>query len=168
MLLHPQQIPIAAMKWIGFFDNFEGRIARKTFWLASVVVFVIEVIIAAIAAATVEEFAGEGAGDLTMDFVLFFFLYPQFIISLKRGHDRNISTWVIVVWYIVLALFDVFRFAGWLRTNPNQNVFSIENLVAFVFIMIAGVISLALLIELGFRRGTYGPNRYGADPLAKA
>jgi uncharacterized membrane protein YhaH (DUF805 family) len=28
------------------------------------------------------------------------------------------------------------------------------------------VLGLALLIELGFRRGTIGPNRYGPDPLA--
>jgi uncharacterized membrane protein YhaH (DUF805 family) len=34
--------------------------------------------------------------------------------------------------------------------------------------MITGIVSLALLIELGFRRGTPGPNRYGPDPLAKA
>jgi uncharacterized membrane protein YhaH (DUF805 family) len=34
--------------------------------------------------------------------------------------------------------------------------------------MIAGIISLALLIELCFRRGVNGPNRYGTDPLAKA
>ena len=30
------------------------------------------------------------------------------------------------------------------------------------------VLLLALIIELGFRKGTPGPNRYGPDPLAKA
>jgi len=28
------------------------------------------------------------------------------------------------------------------------------------------VFGLALLVELGFRRGTAGPNQYGPDPLA--
>ena len=27
------------------------------------------------------------------------------------------------------------------------------------------VLALALIIDLGFRRGTVGPNRYGPDPL---
>jgi uncharacterized membrane protein YhaH (DUF805 family) len=30
------------------------------------------------------------------------------------------------------------------------------------------VVGLALLVELGFRRGTVGPNQYGPDPLAKS
>ena len=155
------------MKWIRFFANFDGRISRKTFWLASISVLVIEVLIAAAAAATAEEFADEATGDLAMDIVLFAFLYPQFAISVKRGHDRNISTWVIGAWYVVLAMSDILRFFGWLRSSPNQNVLSSANLISFAFIMIAGIISLALLIELGFRRGTRGPNRYGPDPLAK-
>ena len=155
------------MKWICFFANFDGRISRKTFWLASIAVLVIELLIAAAAAATAEEFADEATGDLAMDIVLFAFLYPQFAISVKRGHDRNISTWVIGAWYVALALSDILRFFGWLRSSPNQNVLSSANLISFAFIMIAGIISLALLIELGFRRGTRGPNRYGPDPLAK-
>jgi uncharacterized membrane protein YhaH (DUF805 family) len=155
------------MKWIRFFANFDGRISRKTFWLASIAVLVIELLIAAAAAATAEEFADEATGDLAMDIVLFAFLYPQFAISVKRGHDRNISTWVIGAWYVALAMSDILRCFGWLRSSPNQNVLSSANLISFAFIMIAGIISLALLIELGFRRGTRGPNRYGPDPLAK-
>jgi uncharacterized membrane protein YhaH (DUF805 family) len=40
------------MKWIRFFCNFEGRIPRKTFWFGNIAVFVLDVIVAAIAAAT--------------------------------------------------------------------------------------------------------------------
>jgi uncharacterized membrane protein YhaH (DUF805 family) len=156
------------MKWISFFGNFDGRISRKTFWLASIAVFVVQIVIAVIAAVTAEGMANEAAGDMAMDIVLFIFLYPQFVISVKRGHDRNISTSVISAAFVLLALFDVLRFAGWLRTHPNQNTFSAANLISFAFILIVGVISLALLVELGFRRGTSGPNRYGRDPLAKA
>ena len=59
------------MKWIRFFGNFEGRIPRKIFWLANIVVFVFEMIVAAIAAASVAGFAGETAGDMTMHIVTF-------------------------------------------------------------------------------------------------
>jgi uncharacterized membrane protein YhaH (DUF805 family) len=156
------------MEWISFFGNFDGRISRKTFWLTGIVVFIIQFLIAVVAAVAAEAMASETAGDTAMDIVLFVFLYPQFVISVKRGHDRNISTWVIGVAYVLLALFDVLRFAGWLRTPLNQNTFSSANLMSFAFILIVGVVSLALLVELGFRRGTVGPNSYGPDPLAKA
>ena len=110
------------MKWIRFFGNFEGRIPRKTFWLANIVVFVFEVIVAAIAAASVEGFAGETAGDMTMHIVTFAFLYPQFVIALKRAHDLEMSSQVIYAWYIVLAVYSVLvRFAGWLWINLTQN-----------------------------------------------
>jgi uncharacterized membrane protein YhaH (DUF805 family) len=154
------------MKWISFFGNFDGRISRKTFWLAGIVVFIIQILIAVVAAVAAEAMANEAAGDMAMDVVLFVFLYPQFVISVKRGHDRSISTWVISAAFVLLALFDVLRFAGWLRTHPNQNTLSAANLISFAFIVIVGVVSLALLIELGFRRGTPGANRYGPDPLA--
>src|SRR5271156_118530 len=97
------------MNWIRLFTNFEGRITRKTFWLASIAVFVIEIVLVSVAAATVEEFANEAAGDVAMDIGLLVFLYPQFVISLKRGHDRNISAWVIGACYVVLAMFELLR-----------------------------------------------------------
>jgi len=31
-----------------------------------------------------------------------------------------------------------------------------------------GAFALALFFDLGFRKGTAGPNRYGRDPLAKS
>ena len=51
--------------------------------------------------------------------------------------------------------------------NPDPSVFSLRPLFAIMFVLIVGVIGLAVLIELGFRRGTPGPNRYGPDPLEK-
>ena len=108
------------IKWISFFGDFDGRISRRTFWLTGIVVFIIQILIAVAAAVAAEAIANEAAGDMAMDIVLFVFLYPQFVISVKRGHDRNISTWMIGVAYILLALFDVLRFAGWLRTHPKS------------------------------------------------
>jgi Protein of unknown function (DUF805) len=81
------------MKWIVFFASVDGRIGRKTFWQALIAVSVIQVVIGAIAAATAEPMANEAVGDMAMGIVLFIFFYPQFVISAKRGHDRNISTW---------------------------------------------------------------------------
>jgi uncharacterized membrane protein YhaH (DUF805 family) len=37
--------------------------------------------------------------------------------------------------------------------------------VSLAIVVPYGVFALALLVELGFRRGTVGPNQYGPDPL---
>jgi uncharacterized membrane protein YhaH (DUF805 family) len=71
------------------------------------------------------------------------------------------------VYYAVLIAYQLLAFAGWSNINPDPSVFSLRPLFAIMFVLIVGVIGLAVLIELGFRRGTPGPNRYGPDPLEK-
>jgi uncharacterized membrane protein YhaH (DUF805 family) len=157
------------MKWIRFFCNFEGRIPRKTFWFGNIAVFVLDVIVAAIAAATAEAFAGETAGYVTMHVVTIAFFYPQFAVALKRGHDLDMSSRVIYGWYIALVVdYGVIRLAAWVWRNFDQNVYSLVGLAfVLVFITVVGLVTIVMLIELGFRRGTRGPNKYGPDPLAK-
>jgi uncharacterized membrane protein YhaH (DUF805 family) len=150
------------------FYKLRGRIGRKTFWTASLIVVVVELVVATVAAAITQKLVNETAGHTAADIVMFLFLFPQFVIAVKRAHDRNISTWIVSAWLVMLAITDVLDFFGWLPTRINLNVFSPENLLLFAYIMIAGIVSLALLIELCFRRVTSGPNRYGPDPLAKA
>jgi uncharacterized membrane protein YhaH (DUF805 family) len=157
------------MKLIRFFANFEGRIPRRTFWLANIAVFIVDVVVATIAAATAEVVAGETAGYVTMYIVTVAFFYPQFVIALKRAHDLNMLDRTIYAWYIALIVdYVVIRLTLWAWNHYDQNVYSLVAL-AFVlmFITAVGVVTIVLLIELGFRRGTRGPNRYGPDPLAK-
>jgi uncharacterized membrane protein YhaH (DUF805 family) len=48
-------------------------------------------------------------------------------------------------------------------TGTEDEPTMISVLIAVPFTILA----LFLLVELGFRRGTLGPNQYGPDPLAK-
>ncbi len=56
----------------------------------------------------------------------------------------------------VLDLLTVLELTG---TDDQPSLLSIGIAVPFT------VLSLFLLVELGFRRGTVGPNQYGPDPL---
>ena len=56
-----------------------------------------------------------------------------------------------------LDLLDVLGVAG---TNEEPSALSLIIAVPFT------VLGLALLVELGFRKGTTGPNPHGPDPLA--
>jgi uncharacterized membrane protein YhaH (DUF805 family) len=64
----------------------------------------------------------EFVSNHTADIVMFLFLVPQFLIAVKRAHDRNISTWVVSAWLVMLATTDVLDFFGQLPIRINLNV----------------------------------------------
>ena len=76
-----------------------------------------------------------------------------FAIGVKRLHDRNKSGWLIVLFYAVPSIL------GGIANTSEQAVAS------FVLGLGSLVISIWGLVELGFLRGTVGPNAYGPDPL---
>ena len=72
------------------FQQFRRPHHPQNVWLANGVVRLVEVIVTAIAAAGIEQFAGETAADLTTNVLIVVFLYPGFVIALKRAHDCDI------------------------------------------------------------------------------
>ena len=129
------------------FTSFEGRIPRKTFWLAILVMIVISWILQFIlfaifgtsmmpdATLTPEEQMAQaenmmGAMMIPLVILMLITLWPSLAIYTKRWHDRNKSGW----WSLIMLV-------------P----------------IIGGC---WLLVECGFLRGTEGPNNYGPDPIA--
>jgi uncharacterized membrane protein YhaH (DUF805 family) len=100
--------------------------------------------------------------------ILLAFAYPKFVIDVKRGHDRNIRMWIIGAVYAATIARSILIEFGWLVELPDQNVMSPINVASFLAALVVGIVALALLIELGFRKGTPGPNQYGPDPLGKS
>jgi uncharacterized membrane protein YhaH (DUF805 family) len=140
------------MDWRYLLDNFDGRISRKTFWIAIIPVGIGN-ILAYLAADYIQ-------GDQLSAIVDLAFNYPEFAIAVKRGHDRNLPIWLIGILFGVSVLQDFFTVIGWVSTDEQQST------LVFIIAISYTVFELALLIELGFRKGTDGPNQYGPDPLA--
>ena len=140
------------MDWAYPFNSFEGRISRQTFWIGMVIVTVAEIFGHLIAEAI--------QGDRLSAIVDLAFTYPEFAVAVKRAHDRNLPLWLLIVFFgggAVLDLLTVLELAG---STEQPSVLSLFIAVPFT------VLLMALLIELGFRRGTIGPNQYGPDPVA--
>ena len=140
------------MDWVYLLNSFEGRISRRTFWIAMAVLISAELLAHFIAQAL--------QGDRLSAIVDLAFTYPEFAIAAKRAHDRDLPLWILIVFFgggAVLDLLTVLELAG---SNEQPSVLSLVIAVPFTVLMVA------LLIELGFRRGTIGPNQYGPDPVA--
>ncbi len=137
--------------WNYLLWRFDGRIGRRTFWIAFLTVAAVEVM----CHLTVLSLGMERLSAT----VSLAFGYPEFAILAKRGHDRNISTWVPGVFYAYSVFIDFVMVIGAAGTqNEPSPLLALLSLPWLVF-------AIALLIDFGFRRGTFGPNRFGPDPL---
>jgi uncharacterized membrane protein YhaH (DUF805 family) len=139
------------MDWAYLLNSFEGRISRKTFWIAMAVLAAAEIFAHFLAEAL--------QGDRLSAIVDLAFTYPEFAIAAKRAHDRDLPIWILIVFFVGGALLDLFTVLGLAGSNEEPSVLSLIIAVPFTVMLVA------LMIELGFRRGTIGPNRYGPDPV---
>jgi uncharacterized membrane protein YhaH (DUF805 family) len=134
--------------WHYLLTSFDGRISRQPFWIAMGALVVAE-IAAHVVAQRLE-------GERLSAIVDLAFTYPEFAVAAKRGHDRNVPTWVPGLLFALGAVIGLFTVLG-LR-GTGQGTFNLFALAVSIF-------GIALLVDFGFRRGTPGPNRYGPDPL---
>ena len=129
--------------------SFRGRINRMPYWLVSLAMLIC---VAAVFALVAANGSWQSAAPLLLLFVPW--IWIGFALAVKRLHDRNKSAWWLIVFYVLPGLLE-----------------SMGNVVggAEIVLLIASMaISIWALVELGFLRGTPGPNDYGPDPLAGA
>jgi uncharacterized membrane protein YhaH (DUF805 family) len=142
---------ILPMDWAYLLNSFDGRIGRQTFWIAFGVVMVAEIF---------GHFIAEQIqGDRLSAIVDLAFTYPEFAIAAKRGQDRNMPLWLIGAFFAAGVLLDLLTVLDLAGTDEAPSAIALIIAVPFT------VLGLVLLVELGFRKGTTGPNRYGPDPL---
>ena len=122
------------------FFSMDGRINRGKFWLALLVLLIIQwavYLAAAVYFGATQMAEYDPNQPPPTGFLIFFavlilaFLWPSLCVYAKRWHDRDKSGW-----WTLIAL-----------------------------IPIAG--GIWLLVECGLLRGTDGENRFGPDPLAR-
>ena len=142
------------MDWGYLFNSFDGRIGRQTFWIALAIVTAAE-----IAGHLIAE---QIEGDRLSAIVDVAFIYPEFAVAVKRAHDRNMPVWLLLAFFAASAVLDLIAVLGLAGTTDEPSTLSLVIAVPFT------IFGLALLVELGFRRGTIGPNQYGPDPVAKS
>jgi len=148
--------------------TYTGRINRAKYWLALAIYLAITVLLIAIGlimfgssllAIGDEEtddivvgLLSRGIGFTLIVLVVYIpMVISGFMIGIKRLHDRDKSGWWLLVFYVLPGVLNMIG----------------ESLAAggLIFSLASLAVSLWALVELGFLRGTAGPNRYGPDPL---
>lgn len=125
------------MDWGKFLLSFDGRIGRKAYWLFTVALIVIFLILGVVAGGSMAAGVDPATGQPVMPsipiwmwLVYLAVIWPSLAVQAKRWHDQDKSAWWILI-----------------------------NFVPFI----GGLISL---IMCGFIAGTPGPNRFGEGPMA--
>jgi uncharacterized membrane protein YhaH (DUF805 family) len=142
--------------------GFEGRISRTQFWIGLVIVVAAELILMWLLDIP---FSPDEMKEFSVRLIEFAIqvvvLYPTAAIAVKRLHDRD-KPGIYVLWLVGLTLLIALTNLVGLTGDPRD-----MNWLDYVLGLSTVVIVLAFLVELGFRRGTAGENRYGPDPLVQ-
>jgi uncharacterized membrane protein YhaH (DUF805 family) len=138
------------MDWIYLFTSLNGRISRQTFWIGFAFLIAAELANSSLAY-IIESERLRAIPDLALT-------YLEFALATKRANDRNLPPWVVALFFGINTALDLFiLFTG---------TFDPEGPIAEIITVPFAILGVILLVELGFRRGTEGPNRFGPDPLA--
>jgi uncharacterized membrane protein YhaH (DUF805 family) len=127
--------------------SFHGRINRAPYWLTTLAIFAIVVALAVLGALS------GGLGGLVLVLLVLYIplLWTGLAIGAKRLHDRGKSAWWLLVFYVLPSVL------GGIADHLGG--------AGFIFHIAAAAVGIWGLVELGFLRGTVGPNQYGPDPL---
>ena len=161
------------------FFGFSGRINRGKYWLTLVIwllIWIVAIVVFALGGLAIfDRNLNDGSlpspEDLdafwrmvrdygALSLIILVFLIASWVsavaVGVKRLHDRDRSGWWIVLFYFGPAVLQAV-----------QNSAESATLVSILLGLGAFAVSIWALVELGFLRGTRGPNRFGADPLAR-
>lgn len=145
------------------FRAIEGRISRKQYWIGSLLLFLAMMIIVLIVASfhgTEAPGHANGASRSAEMLITALILAVSVPLVVKRLQDRNKSphyAWLLYGPALISAIGDKVGFTG---------TASELNMLGYALALFNLIIGIWFFIELGFLRGTPGPNGYGPDPLA--
>jgi uncharacterized membrane protein YhaH (DUF805 family) len=143
--------------------SFEGRIGRRTYWLATLALIVAVLVLTFSPFLLDSEAAAVLMLALTSQLVWLLSLWPMLAVGAKRLHDRDKNGWWLLVFWLLPAALVVGGFSIALFDDPRTGR-SGDFSTGLILVLASLPPALWGIVELGILPGTKGPNRYGADP----
>jgi uncharacterized membrane protein YhaH (DUF805 family) len=155
---------------VGNFTGMDGRINRQAWWIGVIVLIIVAIILNFILGAIMG--GGMPSLEQLMDpavmmayaqkqgwislIIGLITAYPYIALSVKRRHDRNNSGYDAIGLIVFSLLWSLIQALGLFTATGG-----IGMVVSIIFLIYA----IYMLVQLGFLKGTAGPNNYGPDPL---
>ncbi|WP_186767121.1 DUF805 domain-containing protein [Devosia ginsengisoli] len=150
---------------VALYTTTAGRISRKNWWIG-----VVGIIVASIVLSIILSLVGlNAAWAQLIVYVLLFF--PNWCIGLKRRQDRDNNGMDFKILMGVSGLLTLVQALGigvTMTDMGNGVVMPAPDAWLMVLYGLMGIFGIYMLVQLGFLKGTPGPNTYGADPLGYA
>ena len=142
--------------------SFKGRMGRQGFWILSFLALIAAVILNALvvyvcASLFGQSFEDADASPMTKPVHLAFIglaVWALAAVGAKRMHDRNHSAW----WMVALSPLVLVVLMPLLGPSPALET------SGGLLLLLCCPFALWLIVQLGFLKGTPGPNRFGPDP----
>ena len=175
------------------FFSFNGRISRKQFWLANLVLLIAYIILYFLLSPifglnpfNYDAMLGIGQGieppetehvlkenyarsSLLILFIDFLLLIPAVAVYIKRRHDQGShgqEIWFIFFLSLIISLIEI-NTIGYKVTQVGDWAFLETNLFIDIFLFMVSILIIYILFIAGFLKGDKGENEYGSDPLEK-
>jgi uncharacterized membrane protein YhaH (DUF805 family) len=155
---------------VGNFTGMDGRINRQAWWIGVVILIIVAIVLNFILGAVMG--GGMPSLEQMMDpafmasyaqkagwqslIIGLITAYPYIALSVKRRHDRNNNGYDAIGLIAFSLLWSLIQALGLLNATGG-----IGMVVSIIFLIYA----IYMLVQLGFLKGTAGPNNYGPDPL---
>ena len=145
----------------------DGRISRKTWWIGTLILFVVTLVIYFVLG-----LVGLGTANRWGPLIGYLIVvYPTLNLGTKRRHDRDSNGndyRILVGLYAVSTLLQALGIGYTATDVGNGTMMMMPDTWMGIVMVIVGLYGLYMLVQLGFLRGTNGSNSYGADPVLGA
>ncbi|MEQ9635297.1 MAG: DUF805 domain-containing protein [Devosia marina] len=143
----------------------EGRIGRQQWWIGIVVLIVISIV-----ASIVLSILSFGNGTVMAWFGVLInlaLIWPSYCVGIKRRHDRDnngTDLKILIAGSVLLNLLAATGI-GSSMTDMGGVMMPVPSIWLGALNLIFAIFAIYMLVQLGFLKGTAGPNNYGPDPL---
>ena len=143
----------------------DGRIGRQQWWIGIVVLIVISIV-----ASIVLSILSFGNGTVMAWFGVLInlaLIWPSYCVGIKRRHDRDnngTDLKILIAGSVLLNLLTATGI-GSSMTDMGGVMMPVPSIWLGALNVIFAIFAIYMLVQLGFLKGTAGPNNYGPDPL---
>jgi uncharacterized membrane protein YhaH (DUF805 family) len=157
---------------MAMFTGFDGRINRAKWWLGTIILVVVALIlwliVAKIFGASMMPVDAAAARSIAVVQLIIFVIlvYPTLSLMTKRLNDRDRPNWYAYIFLVPSVLAILLGLVGLTVGAPDPTTgIATPTTLGWIINLLSFAIGIWALIELGILKGTTGPNQHGPDPL---